>query len=145
MRLWSVHPSTLDRMALVACWREGLLAQRVLMGATRGYTRHPQLERFQATADPLGAIGHYLTALHAQATARGYSFDGSLLMRTDAANPGIPVATGQLAFELAHLRSKVEVRDPGWLSCLPAVASPAPSFVETPGGIESWERGAPAP
>ena len=30
MRLWSLHPSLLDRQALVACWREALLAQAVL-------------------------------------------------------------------------------------------------------------------
>ena len=31
MRLWSLHPSLLDRRALVADWREGLLAQKVLL------------------------------------------------------------------------------------------------------------------
>ena len=72
MRLWSVHPSVLDRMALVACWREALLAQNVLAGATRGYTRHP------------------------------------------------------------------------WLVRLPDMATSAPTFVETPGGVEPWERGTPA-
>ena len=53
MRLWSVRPSLLDRAALVACWREALLAQQVLAGLTRGYTRHPQLERFRDAADPI--------------------------------------------------------------------------------------------
>ena len=46
MRLWSVHPRYLDTAGLTACWREALLAQKVLTGATRGYRRHPQLERF---------------------------------------------------------------------------------------------------
>ena len=45
MRLWSVHPAQLDRAALVAGWREGLLAQKVLRGLTKGYTQHPQLVR----------------------------------------------------------------------------------------------------
>lgn len=35
MRLWSLHPSLLDRQALVAGWREALLAQKVLEGLTR--------------------------------------------------------------------------------------------------------------
>jgi hypothetical protein len=143
MRLWSLHPSILDRRALVACWREGLLAQRVLTGTTRGYTRHPQLDRFRAVDEPLDAIGHYLCAVRLEATTRGYSFDGSRVLRTDAANPGIPVTTGQLAFELAHLRAKVTVRDPRWLPRLPAVAAPSPSLVERPGAIEPWERAAP--
>lgn len=141
MRLWSLHPSILDRAALVSCWREGLLAQQVLAGRTRGYTRHPQLERFRATADPLGAIGHYLTSVRREATARGYRFDATRVLRPDAANPGIPVTTGQLAFELAHLRRKVDERDPAWRPRLPAVALPSPSLIEVPGGVEPWERG----
>jgi hypothetical protein len=44
--LWSVHPRYLDTAGLTACWREALLAQKVLTGVTRGYRRHPQLERF---------------------------------------------------------------------------------------------------
>jgi hypothetical protein len=143
MRLWSLHPAILDRAALVSCWREGLLAQRVLTGTTRGYTKHPQLERFRATAEPLDAIGHYLMTVRAEATRRGYVFDATRVLRPDAANPAIPVTTGQLAFELAHLRSKVAARDPGWLPRLPAVATASPSLVEVPGGVESWERPAP--
>ena len=27
MRMWSLHPTHLDRAGLVACWRESLLAQ----------------------------------------------------------------------------------------------------------------------
>jgi len=46
VRLWSVHPRYLDTAGLTACWREALLAQKVLTGMTRGYRRHPQLERF---------------------------------------------------------------------------------------------------
>ena len=48
MRLWSLHPDDLDRAALVAGWREGLLAQKVLRGLTTGYRNHPQLDRFRA-------------------------------------------------------------------------------------------------
>jgi len=31
MRLWSIHPHYLDRQGLLAVWREGLLAQKVLI------------------------------------------------------------------------------------------------------------------
>ena len=140
MRLWSLHPSALDRAALVACWREALLAQKVLAGGTRGYTRHPQLVRFRAAHDPLEAIGHFLDALRAEATARGYRFDGSRILRPDAANPVIPVTDGQLSFELGHLRAKVAGRDSLWLARLPAAPAAAPSFVVVPGAIEEWER-----
>lgn len=140
MRLWSLHPSILDRAALVACWREGLLAQKVLVGGTRGYTRHPQLERFRATPDPLAAVAHFLTALQIEATARGYRFDATRIGMTDAAPPGIPVTRGQLDYELAHLRAKVEVRDAAWLARLPDEPRAAPTFVVIDGGIASWER-----
>lgn len=52
MPLWSLHPSLLDRAALIAGWREGLLAQAVLLGRTKGYRNHPQLDRFRAHRDP---------------------------------------------------------------------------------------------
>ncbi len=46
-----MHPRYLDRQGLTACWREGLLAQKVLRGATKGYRNHPQLRRFRAAGD----------------------------------------------------------------------------------------------
>ena len=77
MRLWSLHPSLLDRQGLTALWREALLAQAVLAGRTRGYRRHPQLERFQALPDPLGAITRYLDAIADDADRRGYAYKRS--------------------------------------------------------------------
>jgi len=51
VRLWSVHLRYLDTVGLTACWRHVVLpAQKVLTGTTRGYTRHPQLERFRGVA-----------------------------------------------------------------------------------------------
>jgi hypothetical protein len=140
MRLWSLHPAMLDRAALIACWREALLAQKVLTGGTRGYTRHPQLERFRAADDPLDAVGHFLAGLRIEASARGYRFDGTRILRADAESPGIPVTDGQLAFEAAHLRAKVTSRDAAWLPRLPVIPVAAPSFVVVPGGIAPWER-----
>lgn len=81
MRLWSLHPSHLDRVGLVACWREALLAQAVLDGKTRGYRRHPQLERFRDCADPLAAIGAYLSGLLAEAQRLQYRFDATKIRR----------------------------------------------------------------
>jgi hypothetical protein len=150
VRLWSLHPSLLDRAALVSCWREGLLAQKVLAGGTRGYTKHPQLERFRACDDPTGAIGHFLSAVRAEATVRGYRFDITRVTNPDAACPVIPVTTGQLEFELDHLRRKVTERDPSWLPRLPQTDAAGlalgvltlanPTFQVVPGGIASWER-----
>src|SRR3954452_11063876 len=80
MRIWSLHPRLLDGKGLVACWRETLLAQKVLAGETKGYRNHPQLQRFRATADQMAAIGAYLCGLDAEALNRGYSFNTSLIL-----------------------------------------------------------------
>lgn len=139
MRIWSLHPCLLDRRALVACWRETLLAQKVLRGLTRGYTNHPQLIRFRAHPQPLEAVAAYLSGLADEADARGYSFNRALIGAgenstgknssgkngTDknctgkAENPyasvaRIPVPLGQLEYELAFLQHKVAGRDPEW-------------------------------
>lgn len=148
MRLWSLDPSLLDRAALVACWREALLAQKVLAGETTGYRRHPQLDRFRAHSEPMTAIGAYLVGLRLEATTRGYRFDPSRVRRPHdpaslARSAPIPVTTGQLSHELEHLRRKVAARAPEHLPVLPAAGTiPAahPLLVVHDGGVEDWER-----
>ena len=141
MRLWSLHPRYLDPQGLVALWRESLLARAVLRGHTRGYTRHPQLARFQAHACPRLAINAYLAAIHAEAAARGYAFDRSKIGPVRAV-PCIPVSTGQLAFEWMHLRNKLALRNPAHLAGLGEEAGLAchPLFACEPGGVAAWER-----
>ncbi len=149
MRLWSLHPSMLDRQGLVACWREALLAQAVLLGRTRGYTAHPQLERFKAHTDPEGAIGAYLLEIHMEAVARGYRFDATRIVHSPTAGGVslIPVTFGQLGFELSHLRAKLFQRSPEFLAEHAPVLEATeqfipvhPVFTAVPGTIESWER-----
>ncbi|MGA2330816.1 MAG: pyrimidine dimer DNA glycosylase/endonuclease V [Syntrophales bacterium] len=48
MRLWSLHPGYVDARGLVALWREGMLARKVLQHQTKGYKNHLQLHRFSA-------------------------------------------------------------------------------------------------
>lgn len=156
MRLWSVHPALLDRQGLIACWRESLLAQAVLLGRTRGYTRHPQLERFRAHPEPRSAVGAYLAHLHAEAQQRGYRFDAGRIVHppvpaklwgddpTAAAGtvPRISVSTGQLIYERDHLRAKLAIRSPHLLQSLAQEGVPAahPLFLVVEGEIEPWER-----
>ena len=78
MRLWTLHPRYLDPKGLVAAWREALLAQKVLGGATKGYRHHPQLVRFQAEPEPLEAIAAFLCGLASEAQSRGYHFDATV-------------------------------------------------------------------
>lgn len=145
MRLWSLHPGHLDRQGLTGCWRESLLAQAVLAGRTRGYRSHPQLERFRAQADPLTAVGAYLDALAAEATARGYRFDRTRILTAPAGGaPPEPilVTDGQLALEWRHLLSKLERRSPErWQrEQLLDGPDPHPLFTVVPGDVEPWER-----
>ena len=141
MRLWTLHPKYLDAKGLVALWREGLLARAVLAGQTKGYTRHPQLERFRAYPVPLAAIDRYLALVCDEADARGYRFDRSKL----APSPEpvrLPASDGQLAYEWTHLRVKLQVRDPERLATWRAVRQPEPHplFDVSPGPIAPWER-----
>ena len=145
MRLWTLHPKYLDSRGLVAAWREGLLAQAVLRGRTRGYTRHPQLIRFRRQKAPVRCIVAYLTAVHEEATRRGYCFDASRLARSGPVTR-IEATRGQMEFEWKHLRAKLRVRSPGCLQRLSDVTRPQahPLFQIVPGETETWERGAPA-
>lgn len=141
MRLWSLHPSLLDRQGLVALWREGLLAQAVLAGRTTGYRNHPQLDRFRACPDPRGVIVAYLHAVADEADARGHHFDRGRLDDIPAWTGTIDVTEGQMAHELQHLRGKLEVRNPHLLPSLPTVnPRPHPLLRVVPGGIAAWER-----
>jgi len=141
VRLWSIHPRYLDPPGLVALWREALLARAVLEERTRGYRRHPQLERFRAEPDPVAAIAAYLRCVHDEAVARGYSFDRRKLGEA-AACPVVPVTTGQLAHEWQHLHRKLAARNPAWLARWETVELPEPHplFRAEPGPVEPWER-----
>ncbi len=140
MRLWSVHPKYLDAKGLVALWREGLLARKVLQGKTTGYRHHPQLVRFREMPRPLEAIDAYLTQVWKEATARGYSFDVSKIrIRTTSR---IPVQKGQLEYEWQHLLRKLRTRDPKRARGLRRTVrlDCHPLFRVVPGAIEPWER-----
>jgi hypothetical protein len=75
MRLWSIHPKYLDAQGLVALWREGLLAKKVLEGKTKGYKNHPQLIRFMGSKYPLEQINIFLGEVYNESLKRGYKFD----------------------------------------------------------------------
>lgn len=147
MRLWSLHPGLLDRQGLLAVWREGLLAQKVLAGQTLGYRNHPQLDRFRAHSSPRSAIAAFLRAVADEADRRGYRFDRARIGIRDRLPAPIPVTTGQLRFEARHLANKLRLRAPEVLSEVLASALPAahPLFRIVPGPVAPWERTPPLP
>ncbi|MGQ0578152.1 MAG: pyrimidine dimer DNA glycosylase/endonuclease V [Betaproteobacteria bacterium] len=143
MRIWSLHPKYLDARGLVALWREGLLAQAVLKGMTKGYVNHPQLLRFQERSSPVGFIAEYLRGVHGEAVNRGYLFAVAKISRSQA--PGcLTVTRGQLEFEWRHLMQKLRARDPEWRARLATVKTPQPHplFRVVRGNIADWEKDA---
>jgi len=142
MRLWTVHPQYLDGCGLVALWREALLAQAVLRGHTRGYTRHPQLDRFRRQTAPVRSIANYLREIYEEASRRGYDFDRSKIARGGPVTH-VETSRGQLEFEWRHLVDKLRTRNPQWHKSLrvAGLPHPHPSFRIIPGGVERWEKG----
>ena len=143
MRLWSVHPKYLDQKGLVALWREGLLAQRVLEGRTRGYKNHPQLRRFRENENPIGAIGLFLEEVYQEAKRRGYDFDRRKICEKNIEIVKIPVHKGQLEFERNHLKKKLYSRDKRKyeLVCRRNQIELNSVFKVVEGEIEDWENG----
>ncbi|MDA8361285.1 MAG: pyrimidine dimer DNA glycosylase/endonuclease V [Gammaproteobacteria bacterium] len=141
MRLWTVHPRYLDAAGLVAVWREGLLAQAVLRGQTRGYRQHPQLLRFRQQADPLVVIGGYLAGIADEADRRGYRFDRTKIAVSWG---GVRIAEtqGQLAIEWALLKAKLARRSSAVLAAWKVVTLPEahPVFWIIPGCVRDWEK-----
>jgi hypothetical protein len=141
MRLWTVHPQYLDPQGLVAAWREGLLAQKVLAGLTKGYRRHPQLIRFQEQINPTAAIASFLAGLADEAERRGYRFDVSKIS-TERFTGKISETDGQLLYEWNHLRLKLGTRAPHLAVRIQTIDSPEPHplFQIVRGSVRDWEK-----
>jgi len=140
MRLWSLHPSYLDAKGLVALWREALLAQNVLLGNTKGYKNHPQLNRFKNTKNPVGAIASYLRCIVDEADKREYNFDATKIVHRRI-NRKIAVTSGQVEYEYSHLLRKLQTRDPDLYKQLKIVSRIKlhPLFTKVKGNVEDWE------
>jgi hypothetical protein len=142
MRLWTLHPSYLDARGLVALWREALLAQKVLMGETRGYTAHPQLDRFRAHPEPMAMIAAYLHGVLVEAQRRGYRFDATRIVAPPFRGV-VEESEGQLLFEWSHLLAKLAGRAPGLYGQHVKIALPRAHslFRIVAGEKREWERG----
>ncbi|MGV1099091.1 pyrimidine dimer DNA glycosylase/endonuclease V [Thiovibrio sp. JS02] len=140
MRLWSIHPAYLDAKGLVALWREGLLAQNVLLGKTKGYKNHPQMLRFRNTMAPIDALAAYLHHVADEAEQRGYNFDRGKIP-TRGVQEKIPVTTGQIEYEFRHLLNKLQTRNHELYCRLHMVTTiePHPLFTKIIGPVEGWE------
>ena len=124
----------------MALWREGLLAQKVLLGETKGYKNHPQLLRFKKMNNSLGAIADYLRHVVKEAEKRGYKFNGCKIVNKRT-NAKIPVKNGQVEYEFKHLLKKLKEREPVLYNKLKNTQAIKlhPLFKKKYGGIEEWE------
>lgn len=141
MRLWTLHPRYLDAQGLVALWREALLAQKVLQGATKGYRHHPQLTRFRTSSDPQGAMATYLIGVLEEAVRRGYAFDAGKIGGRRFSGT-IDETEGQLLYEWRHWQQKLQRRGPERHKGCLRIKVPAshPLFRIVPGAVREWER-----
>jgi hypothetical protein len=145
MRLWTLHPKYLDARGLVALWREALLAQKVLLGQTRGYKHHPQLLRFVEMKNPPAVLAAYLQAVHDEARRRGYQFNAAKIGRQRFRGK-LEETTGQLLYEWRHLRRKLTRRAPKRWREFTGVQTPTPHplFRIVSGKVREWEKVIPA-
>jgi Pyrimidine dimer DNA glycosylase len=143
MRLWTIHPEYLDAQGLVAQWREGLLAKKVLEGKTSGHRQHPQLNRFLRCADPVNQIRIFLRETYNESVVRNYRFDKDKIGDIDDENKKIiGVSNQQIEYEFALLQSKLKERNPGQFSINARVEKIRLNgiFEQIRGEIEDWER-----
>ncbi len=139
MRLWSIHPKYLDKIGLVALWREALLAKKVLEGKTKGYKNHPQLIRFKNSENPLKFINKYLEIVYNEAKNREYKFDIKKFQKIKL-NKKINITTEQIEYEINHLIKKIQKRAPHELNRIEKYIKANPIFKIINGEIESWEK-----
>ena len=141
MRLWTLHLKYLDARGLVALWREALLAQKVLRGATRGYKHDPQLFRFAGQTNPPASLAACLKTVHNEAVERDYKFDAKKIGRRKFRGK-ITETRGQLLYECRHLKRKLKKRDPKRLRELATakISAPHPLFKIVSGKVREWER-----
>ncbi|MEM0201004.1 MAG: pyrimidine dimer DNA glycosylase/endonuclease V [Candidatus Micrarchaeaceae archaeon] len=143
MRLWSLKHSYLDTKGLLAVWREGLLAKKVLEGKTKGYKNHPQLERFKKLKDPIVGINTYLYYVYLESVSRDYYFSKDKINH-NLVNKDIkiPLNDKQLEYEFELLKTKLKLRDNKCYEKIKDVKIPeyVQIFELKKGPIENWEK-----
>lgn len=139
MRLWTLHPSTLDTKGFVGLWRECCVAVTALRNKG-GYFHHSQLDRFKATNNPLEYIGKYMEIVFDESINRGYKFNKNLIPYNDVELYSIPVTNGQMIFEYHHLANKLLKRDHNKYNELMKRMEIHPLFHVINGPKENWEK-----
>ena len=118
---------------------EGLLAQNILLGNTKGYKNHPQLIRFKKN-NQSAAIASYLRSVAEEADSRGYHFNRNKIIDIIFKDK-IPVTNGQVQYEFENLLKKLETRDQDLYRKFMGLGDIEfyPLFNRVIGGVEDWE------
>ena len=97
--------------------------------------------RFLDQSDPPQAIAAYLHPVFEEAASRGYHFDADKISARRMRKQ-ISTTRGQLLYEWAHLRGKLELRAPAKLAEIKQILDPDahPLFDIVAGNVETWER-----
>jgi len=144
MRILSIHPRYLDWKGLGALWRETLLAQVVLLGKTKGWRNHPQLDRFKYHPTPVKAVGFFLLKVHEEATRRNYNYNVSKILEPTEKIEFVSITNGQLRYELDILMERLQKRTPKKhqenLQIEEDIPRPHPLFRVVEGPPEPWEK-----
>lgn len=142
MRLWTLHPKYLDVKGLLALWREGLLAKKVLLKETNYYINHPQLIRFKKSFLPLKMINIYLKYVFLESKKRNFFFDKNKIIDFNHRSERIYVTNKQIIYEKEHLQRKLLKRNPVFFKKLNDNKIPDvnPIFKIINGEIEFWEK-----
>lgn len=142
MRLWTLHPKYLDVKGLLALWREGLLAKKVLLKETNYYVNHPQLIRFKKAFLPLKMINIYLKCVYQESKKRKYMFNKQKIIHYNNNFEKIYVTNKQVLYEKEHLKNKLLKRNYIFFKKLFFNTMPDinPIFTIINGEIEFWEK-----
>lgn len=102
----------MDVKGFVALWREGILAQKVLRGKTKGWKNHPQLNRFKKHPNPVLAIGTYLRYIYEESKRRDYEFNENKIYQESNDLEPVKVSRDFVSKEIEQLKEKLKTRDP---------------------------------
>jgi hypothetical protein len=130
---------------LNALWREGLLAQAVLLGRTKGWTKHPQLIRFKNHNKPIHALGFYLLKIYEESCRRGYKYSKIKITQPENEVDPIEVTSRQLIYEFHILIERLNKRSPEkYQEIIQLVKTnhldTHPLFIVVEGEVEFWEK-----
>lgn len=141
MRIWSIHPSYLDSAGINGCWRESLLAQKILNGHNFSYKNHSQMKRFYSDRESLLAIGTYLYYIYLESVKRNYNYDFNKILYFNN-NYKMQVTENQLLYEFNLLQWKLKKRNYKKYLENKNIKEIFPNniFDVKEGQIESWEK-----